>query len=257
MKEKQQRASWAGVIEFGKLNIPVKLYKAVQEEDNRLKFIHKGCGGEVGKKSYCKNCGIILGNEEIVKGFPNSEGVNIYPDTDLIKSEAQEVGKILGSVDILRFIDINKFIDYRLVKSSYFVVPQENASKSLAVLRDAMKKRNVIGFGIIYFKTKKESIVFVPNDETIMAYTIHNLNSLKPLDKFKIENRATKKQCELAAELIDIMRGDFEEQENDINIYDIIIRVTAGNLKKEEMKPKEKVRNITRKLNASLDLIRR
>ena len=64
------RAIWKGFIRFSLVNIPIKLYSAIETSAAvSFKQLHTEDNGAVGYQKVCKSCQTKLSNDEIVKAI--------------------------------------------------------------------------------------------------------------------------------------------------------------------------------------------
>ena len=77
------RAIWSGSISFGLVNVPVRMYSAIDEQDVRFHLLHSK-DERIGYEKICKKEGKLVPDSEIVKGYEVSEGEHVYvTDEDL------------------------------------------------------------------------------------------------------------------------------------------------------------------------------
>ena len=48
------RAIWSGAISFGLVNVPVRMYSAIEEKDLHFHLIHEPDNGRIGYQKFCK-----------------------------------------------------------------------------------------------------------------------------------------------------------------------------------------------------------
>ena len=63
------RPIWSGAISFGLVNVPVKLFSAVSQQDVRFHQLHQTDGARIKQKRVCALDGAEVPYEEIVKGY--------------------------------------------------------------------------------------------------------------------------------------------------------------------------------------------
>ena len=68
------RNLWKGVISFGLVPIPVKLYAATENKDVKFNFLHEPCRTPVRYQKTCPTCQREVGMEEIVRGYEYEPG---------------------------------------------------------------------------------------------------------------------------------------------------------------------------------------
>jgi hypothetical protein len=104
------RAIWSVAIAFGLVNIPVRMYSAIDEKDNRFHYVHEKDDSPIGYEKICKKEDKPVPNDEIVKAY-QEDGEYIYM-TDEDFEAAEERG--------YRAIDIADFVPYDDIDPIYF-----------------------------------------------------------------------------------------------------------------------------------------
>src|SRR5919202_2085755 len=85
------RAIWTGSISFGLVNVPVRMYSAIDEHKLHFNFIHEKDGSRIGYEKICKKEGKPVPDDEIVKAFEWEKGEYV-PMRDEDFEKAQEEG---------------------------------------------------------------------------------------------------------------------------------------------------------------------
>ena len=130
------RAIWTGAISFGLVNVPVRMYSAIDEHKLHFNYIHEKDGSRIGYEKVCKSEGKPVPDDEIVKAFEWEKG-EFVPMRDEDFERAQE--------DTFKSIDIRDFVDYEEIdpiffERTYYLGPQEGAEKVYALLVRAMEE---------------------------------------------------------------------------------------------------------------------
>src|SRR5918992_6025517 len=68
------RAIWSGSISFGLVNVPVKMYSAIHEQDLHFRQFQEGTESRVRNKRVSEKTGKEVPYEKIVKGYEVSKG---------------------------------------------------------------------------------------------------------------------------------------------------------------------------------------
>jgi DNA end-binding protein Ku len=61
------RALWSGSISFGLVNVPVRMYSAIEERDVRFHLLHEKDDSRIGYETVCKKEGKPVPDDEIVR----------------------------------------------------------------------------------------------------------------------------------------------------------------------------------------------
>ena len=84
------RAIWSGAISFGLVNVPVRMYSAIEEKDLHFHLIHEPDNGRIGYQKFCKKEEKLVPDDEIVKAFETSKDKHVVltdEDFEAVKAE--------------------------------------------------------------------------------------------------------------------------------------------------------------------------
>src|SRR3954447_13056842 len=107
------RAIWSGAIGFGLVNIPVKLYSAIQQSQLDLDMLDKKDHANIKFQRVNANTGKVVPWENIVKGYKVDDQYVILSDEDFEKASPEKN----------KLITIEEFVDEKEIDSVYFEVP--------------------------------------------------------------------------------------------------------------------------------------
>ena len=80
------RSIWSGVITFGMVSIPVKLYPATQDKDIRFHLLHQPDHSRINFKRWCAAEDREVENDELVRAYEVSKDQYVeVTDEDLDK----------------------------------------------------------------------------------------------------------------------------------------------------------------------------
>jgi DNA end-binding protein Ku len=72
------RAIWTGAINFGLVNVPVRIYSAIEEHKLHFRFIHQKDESPIGYQKICKKEDKPVPDKEIVKAFEFKKDEFVY-----------------------------------------------------------------------------------------------------------------------------------------------------------------------------------
>ena len=137
------RAIWSGTISFGLVNVPVRMYSAIDEQDLHFHLIHEPDGGRIGYQKFCKKEEKLVPDDEIVKAFEiKKDKLVVLTDEDFeaVKTEG------VKTIEISDFVPYDE-IDPIYFDRTYFLGPQEGSEKVYALLREAMEQTGLAAIG--------------------------------------------------------------------------------------------------------------
>jgi len=207
------RAIWKGFIRFSLVNIPIKLYSAIESSASvSFRQLHKEDNGAVGYQKVCKSCETKLANDEIVKGYEYEPGqyVIIEPsDFDNIKLKSTKV------IDIEAFVDANE-VHHSLFDAPYFAGPDgEVAAKAYQLLCATLKKTNKLAIGRVVLRDREHIVMITPHEKGMLLYKLRYPDELRDINLVPqlIESDIEDDQIKLAETLVQTMAKPFADLE--------------------------------------------
>ena len=206
------RSIWTGTISFLLLSFSVKLYNAI-ETSEKISFnqLHSDCFGNIGYTKQCKKCGVIVSNDEIVKGYEYDKGQYVVVSPDEISSIAPKSNE---SIEVIGFIDPNE-VPTTYCDASYFVAPNGPAAgKAYSLLRDAMNLTGLIAIAKVILRDREELITLTPNADGLILQKLHYRDEVrdhKQVPGLGSLPATNQNELELAQSLVTQMVTTFDE----------------------------------------------
>jgi DNA end-binding protein Ku len=145
------RPIWNGAISFGLVNVPVKLFSAVSQQDVRFHQLHQADGARIKQKRTCSLDGAEVPYEEIVKGYEIGPDRYVIVDPDEL---AALDPKATQTIDIEEFVDLDQ-IDPIYYEHPYYLVPDKRAEKAYTLLTEAMLRTNKVAIARFVMRSKQ------------------------------------------------------------------------------------------------------
>lgn len=200
------RAIWTGAIGFGLVNIPVKLYSAIQGSELDLDMLDKKDHSNIRFQRVNEKTGKEVAWENIVRGY-NLDGHYVVLTDDDFQKVRPEKNKLIA---ISEFVDESE-IDTMYYENPYYLAPEKNGVKAYNLLRDALEETGKVGLGT-YVLRNKESIGLIKAHEDILV-----LNKIRfgeeIRDTSELDIKTTKsnpQELKMAIALINQLTGKFD-----------------------------------------------
>ncbi|MHB1456464.1 MAG: non-homologous end joining protein Ku [Armatimonadota bacterium] len=202
-------AIWSGMISFGLVNIPVKIYAAARDIDVSFNQMHKDDSGRVRYAKLCKVCGKELSKEDIVKGYEyQKEQYVIITDKELAGVNL----KTTKSISVTSFVDI-KDIEPMEFEKAYYVAPDENGQKAYALLREALIQSKKIAIGKVSLHSREQLAALRIAGDAIILETMHFVDEMVKPEGIGIpaaDFQVADSELDLAKILIEHMSAPFD-----------------------------------------------
>src|SRR3954452_14699122 len=140
------RAIWTGSISFGLVNVPVKLYSAVHQQDIHFSQFEEGTGAKIKYKRVSEKTGDEVPWEKIVKGYEVSKGHFVTIEPEELEAAQPEATR---TIDIEDFVELDD-IDPIYYEHTYYLAPtsgEGGPAKAYRLLLEAMEQQGKVAIG--------------------------------------------------------------------------------------------------------------
>jgi DNA end-binding protein Ku len=254
------RAIWSGAISFGLVNIPVKLYSAVSRKTVRFHQIDAESGQRIRQQRVNPGSGEEVPYEQIVKGYEISPDryVTITPE----ELEALEPQKT-RTIDIEQFVDLEQ-IDPIYYDHPYYLAPDKGAAKAYKLLLDAMAEADKVAIARVVIRSKENLVALrayggaITMETMLFPDEVIQPDSIEELAAVDGDVKTTKRELDMAKQLIESLSGDFDpseyRDEYRERVLDMIERKAAGETItiEEPVAEKKEVPDLMAALEASI-----
>jgi DNA end-binding protein Ku len=195
---------WTGVVTFGLVSIPVKLYVAARPETVSFNQLHSACHSRLKQKLACPTCDRDVERGEIVRGY-KLNGYVVMDDADFTAVERE------GSraLEVLEFVDAAS-IDAVYLDKSYYLAPQEASERAYHVLLGALHESGKAAVVRFVMGTRQYHGLLRPGDGKLVLHTLHYADEVRELEaRWKAVEPSTD-EVALGVKLIEALAREFE-----------------------------------------------
>ena len=205
------RPLWSGSISFGLVNIPVKLFNAVNRKTVRFNQIDAETQSRIRLKKVSAETGEEVPNERLVKGYEISKDNYVVLGEDELAALDPEAQR---TIDIDEFVDLDE-IDPVFYDSAYYLAPDDGVGKPYALLSEAMAKANKVAIARFVMRNKQYLAAIRPKDGVLVLSTmvypdeVNAPEEIPELEGVK-DVELPERELEMAEALIDSLAAEFE-----------------------------------------------
>ncbi|MGE5635673.1 MAG: Ku protein [Nocardioidaceae bacterium] len=205
------RAIWSGAISFGLVNIPVKLFSAVNRKTVRFHQLDGDDNGRIAQKRVNPRTGEEVPFERVVKGYEIGPDRYVVVTPEEIDAVAPERTR---TIEIEDFVDLDE-IDPIFYDHPYYLAPDKGAERAYRLLLDAMREAGKVAIARVVIRSKEQLVAIRPRDDALTMETMlfadevidpDNLDELPDADAKPTSER----ELGMAQQLIDSLSGDFD-----------------------------------------------
>lgn len=200
------RAIWTGSIGFGLVNIPVKIYSAVQGSELDLDMLDKKDHANIKFQRVNANTGKEVPWANIARGYKVDGRYVVLTDEDFKKASPEKTKQI----EITEFID-EKEIDSMYFETPYYLEPDKSGARAYGLLRDALKKTGKAGLGN-YVLRNRESLGLIKVSGTVLVLNkIRFQQEIRDTGDLNIPASESKpNEIKMAIELVNQLTTEFD-----------------------------------------------
>ena len=159
---------WKGVISFGLVSIPVRLFAATEEHGVSFRQIHVSDGGQIRYRRVCDIDGEDVPYGDIAKGYELPDGqVVVLTDADF----AQLPLASSRAIQVLGFADADTIDPVRLSRS-YYCDPTGSDAKAYVLLREALERTGKVALVKVALRGRESPAVLHPRDGVLVLHVL-------------------------------------------------------------------------------------
>jgi DNA end-binding protein Ku len=193
------RAIWKGSIGFGLVNIPVKLYSAVQKSSLDLDMLDSKDHARIKFQRINEGTRKEVPFDKIVKGYLLKENYVILDDQDFADASPEKTKMI----ELENFVDI-KEINPIYYETSYYAEPEKQGKKAYALLLKALIQSKKAGVARFVLRNTENMCVIHPRDEVITVTKIRFQEEIRSAEDIDVPDLTSisKKELDVGMALI-------------------------------------------------------
>jgi DNA end-binding protein Ku len=201
------RSIWKGVITFGMVSIPVRLFPATQDKDVSFHLLHQPDHSRIKFKRWCEAEDREVEPDELVRAFEVSTGQYVeITDEDLEKLPLPAK----HTIELSSFVNASE-IDPIYYDKSYYLEPEEVGIKPYALLMGVLEKKGVTGVASIALRNKESLCALRPVDGALLLETLHYPDEIRAHDvSLPPRTLVNERELAVAATLVDALAEPFD-----------------------------------------------
>jgi DNA end-binding protein Ku len=224
------RSIWSGVISFGLVSVPVRMYSATQSKELKFHFVHKDDLEPVGYDKVRKDNGKHVDADDIVRAFEVEKGKFVpVTEEDIDRLDIE----LTHSIDICDFVDIDE-IDPIFFRSAYFLAPQEGAEKPYALLVKALEETGKVGIAKVVIRNKQHLAALRPYKGALVLETMYYADEVREPEVPKLPP-VREAEVEMAKSLVENLSESFKPDRYHDRYRDELLGLIRAKAKGKEL----------------------
>ena len=201
---------WKGMITFGLVSIPIRLFAAARPKRTALHQIHSVCNTRLKQPLYCPTCERMVDRSEVVKGYEYEKGQYVLVPPEEIKKITPESGR---TMEILAFLE-QKDVDPIYFDSSFFALPDEHADKPYVLLLKALEDTRKMGVAKVTMHQREYTVFIRSRNHGLTLHTMFYANEIAAVEGYgkNYDVKLKAEEVKLAEQLVESLTAAFKPQ---------------------------------------------
>jgi DNA end-binding protein Ku len=228
-KNNHMRPIWSGVLSFGLINIPIKVYSGTAGTEISFNLLHKTDFSPIRYAKVCRKDGKELTQEDIVKGYEYQDGDYVVLTNDDLKSVNLSRSQ---AIDVVDFVKENE-IDTIYFEKPYYLEPDKGAAKAYTILRESLKKSKKVGIAKFVIHSREHVGIIKPHEKIIVLEQMRYEDQLASWDNITIPKTDTPRTKELtmATSFIDHLTEHFDPEDYKDTFHEKLMKLIQQKIK--------------------------
>jgi DNA end-binding protein Ku len=252
------RAFWKGVISFGMVVIPVKMYVATETRPISFHILHKKCRTRPKQVWYCEHDEQYLSSQDTVRGYEYAKDEYLVMTDDDFKSVPVKTSR---TINIVGFTESGE-IDPIYYQNCHYLEPEDLGVKPFSLLREVLNKTGLTGIAKVTFQRREHLCALRPLDGILALHSLYYPDEIVSRQEIASpKEKSTSGELEMAVTLVKAMTTEFKPEDYKDEYQIALKKLIEAKLKGVELKPpedkKKAIPDLMTALRASLEEARK
>jgi DNA end-binding protein Ku len=205
------RPNWKGYLKLSLVSCSVALYPATTTSERiRFNIINRKTGNRIRNDIVDAETGQPVEPEDRVKGYEYEKGQYVLIEDEELDNMALES---THTIEIEQFVPMVE-VDRIYLDESFYLVPQDKMSQeAFAVIREAMRKDDVVGLARVVIYRREHLLLLAPRGKGLMATALRYKTDVRNEKSYfdEIEDvKVTADMLKLAVQILESKKGHFD-----------------------------------------------
>ncbi len=225
------RAIWRGVISFGMVSIPIRLFPATESKDIGFRQLRRESHTRVRMLRWDPVAEQEVPYDEIVKGYE-------YAKDRYVVLEDEDFEKLplptKHTIELTAFVEEAE-IDPVHYEKSYYLAPEDAGLKPYSLLIRAMQAKGLIAVAKVAIRTKERLCALRARGDQLILETLYYPDEIRePGESFAVEE-VSEQEMEMARALIEMLEQPFDPARYTDEYREALMTVINAKLEGQEL----------------------
>jgi DNA end-binding protein Ku len=206
------RSIWKGVISFGLVAIPIRVYLATESKSVHFRLLCPKHKEPIKMRRWCVEGEHEVAWNDALRGFEISKGRYVILDEEDLEKIPLPTTK---TIEIARFVNEDDVHGELYYQNAYYLEPDQAAAKPYALLRKALGESKRLAIAKVAFRDREHLCALRPVDEVLLMNTLFWPDEIRSYGELDLPERISvnARELQMAKNLIDAMTSEFDPSE--------------------------------------------
>jgi DNA end-binding protein Ku len=253
------RSMWKGVVSFGMVAIPIRLYVATESHGISFNQLCAEHMSRIRYRRWCTEGDHEVSYDDIVKGYEVSKDQYVVIDDKDLENLPLPTAH---TIEIAEFVDRDEIQAGLYFKSAYYVEPEDVGRKPYALLKQALEETGKIAVAKVAFRDREHLCALAPLDGVILMNTLHWPDEIRSTEGLKTvdgEVKVSPRELTMAKTLVESLADSFDPARYEDDYKEALMKIVQAKVEGQETvvapetEAPAKVMDLMEALRASVD----
>ncbi len=225
------RAIWKGVISFGMVSIPIRLFPATESKDIGFRQLRRDTNTRVRMLRWDPVEEQEVPYDEIVKGYEYAKDrYVVLDDEDLEKLPLPTK----HTIELTAFVEEAE-IDPVHYEKSYYLAPEDAGIKPYSLLIRAMQAKGLIAIAKVAIRTKERLCALRARGDQLILETLYYPDEIRDPGETPAVEDVSEQEMEMARALIEMLEEPFDPEQYKDQYREALMTIIEAKLEGQEV----------------------
>ena len=174
-KPPKRSTVWSGMLSFGLVSIPVRLYAGARQERVSFNLLCPQHLSRVQMPLFCPACDRTIERKETVKGYEHVKGQYIIVNEQELKDIQPESA---SRMEIAQFVKSHE-IDPLYFETSFYVLPDEGGERGYRLLQRSLQDSAYVALAKVVMHLREHVVAIRPYRHGLVLHTLFYPDELR------------------------------------------------------------------------------
>src|SRR5438132_6283250 len=190
----------SGIISFGLVAIPVRLYTAAVSAGVAFHLLHATCGTRIRQQTYCPVDHAVVERGALVKGYEVAKDQYVPVTEEELQALAGAASTVIAITELVPLARVDPIYFER----TYYLGPDKGGAKAYRLLTQAMATTGRVALATFVLRGKERLVLIRPAPHGLLLHTMYFADEVRDVGEIDTGETApiTAGERELAVRLI-------------------------------------------------------